>query len=77
MEMTHYYLTILHPRLSNSLSIRRLIALCALEDKHSPTFTNDPATENVLTATSSFSALARHLLRVATQQVRAVGNGLH
>ena len=52
-----------------AISLAQLIDLCAQQDPMSPTFTNDASTETVTTATSSFSALARHLLLVATRQV--------
>lgn len=52
-----------------AVSLGQLITLCAAQDPMSPTYTNDPTTETVSTATSSFSALARHLLLVATRQV--------
>jgi len=57
-----------------SITLAQLIDLCAQQDPMSPTYTNDPTTETVTTATSSYSALARHLLLVATRQVRAVGS---
>ena len=53
-----------------AVSLAKLIDLCHEQDAMSPTFTNDPATETVATATSSFSALARHLLLVANRQAR-------
>lgn len=57
-----------------SVSLDQLITLCNQLDPMSPLFTNDPTTEKVSTATSSYSALARHLLLVATKQVRSVGS---
>ncbi len=56
-----------------AVSLQSLIALCAAQDPMSPTYTNDPTTETVTTATSSDSALARHLQLVATRQVRFLG----
>ena len=52
-----------------SVSLADVITLCHQYDAMSPLYTNDPTTEKVATATSSFSALARHLLRVAHHQV--------
>ena len=57
-----------------SVSLKQLIAICHAQDAMSPTFSNDPSTETVRTATSSYAALARHLLKVAGQQVRSVGS---
>ena len=52
-----------------AVSLQALIDLCVAQDPMSPSYTNDPTTETVTTATSSYSALARHLLLVANQQV--------
>ena len=41
------------------VTLKAIIELCHTQDPSSPTFTNDPATEGVVTATSSYSALAR------------------
>ncbi len=41
------------------VTLKAVIDLCRAQDPTSPTFTNDPATEGVVTATSSYSALAR------------------
>jgi CO/xanthine dehydrogenase FAD-binding subunit len=57
-----------------AVSLAQLIVLCNQQDPMSPLYTNDAKTEAVATATSSFSALARHLLLVATRQVRSVGS---
>jgi CO/xanthine dehydrogenase FAD-binding subunit len=57
-----------------AVSLKQLIELCREQDPLSPLFTNDPSTETVRTASSSFAALARHVLRVANQQVRSVGS---
>ncbi len=52
-----------------SVSLKRLVELCHEQDPASPLFSNDPAKEAVRTATSSYAALARHVLKVAGQQV--------
>ena len=52
-----------------AVSLQALIDLCVAQDPMSPSYTNDPTTETVTTATSSYSALARHLLKVAHHQV--------
>jgi hypothetical protein len=53
-----------------AVSMSRLIDVCRSQDPLSPVVSNDPSTEAVTTATSSFSALARHLLLVASYQVQ-------
>jgi hypothetical protein len=54
-----------------AVSLAQLIEICRAQDPMSPRITNDASTESVMTATSSFAALARHLLLVASYQVRA------
>ena len=73
-ELTAESVTATGVTVGGAVSIKRVIEICHEQDPMSPLFTNDPATEGVKTATSSFAALARHLLRVATQQVRAVAS---
>ncbi len=53
-----------------AVSLSQLLDLCHTLDPMAPTMSNDPATETVATATSSYSALARHLLVVANRQAR-------
>ncbi len=45
--------------LGAAVTIKQVIDFCREQDPMSPTFTNDPATETVVTATSSYAALAR------------------
>jgi xanthine dehydrogenase/oxidase len=57
-----------------AVTLDAIIGLCHTADSNAPTYSNQAASDDSTTASSSFAALARHLLYVASHQVRGVGS---